>query len=131
MAHLFETTGRNYGDLASGAVLYSAPGHPAFPVRLAWEMFQRGLAMLKTTEPVTIWDPCCGSGYLLTVLALQHRERVREVIASDIDADAVALARRNLALLTKRGLAARGNRTIHVGKSVRKAQAHGRSGAHG
>ncbi|MEV0005608.1 rRNA methyltransferase [Micromonospora sp. NPDC050980] len=107
MAYRFETVGRNYADLASGSVLHSAPGHPAFPVRLASEMFLRGLAALGPHEPVTIWDPCCGSGYLSTVLAFLHRRKVSEVIASDIDDGAVALARRNLTLLTQAGLSAR------------------------
>jgi hypothetical protein len=107
MSYRFETIGRNYADLASGSVLHSAPGHPAFPVRLASEMFLRGLAALGPHEPVTVWDPCCGSGYLLTVLALLHRREINEVIVSDIDDDAVALARRNLALLTQAGLRAR------------------------
>jgi hypothetical protein len=107
MVYRFEASDRNYADLASGAVLHSAPGFPAFPVRLASEMFLRGLAHIEAKEPVTIWDPCCGSGYLVTVLALRHRSRVREVIASDIDDAAVALARRNLALLTGAGLSTR------------------------
>jgi 23S rRNA (guanine2535-N1)-methyltransferase len=107
MSYRFETLARNYADLASGAVLHSAPGHPAFPVRLASEMFRRALALLDAQGPVTIWDPCCGSGYLVTVLALLHRERIHEVIATDIDSEAVAIARRNLALLTEAGLSAR------------------------
>lgn len=107
MGYRFEMIGRNYADLASGSVLHSAPGHPAFPVRLASEMFLRGLAALSHQGPVTIWDPCCGSGYLSTVLGILHRRRVNEVIVSDIDGSAVALARRNLMLLTRAGLSAR------------------------
>jgi hypothetical protein len=107
MGYRFELSARNHADLASGAVLHSAPGFPAFPVRLASEMFLRGLAVTEAREPVTIWDPCCGSGYLLTVLALLHRRHVGGVIASDISSDAIALAARNLALLTHDGLTAR------------------------
>ncbi|MER7007999.1 rRNA methyltransferase [Dactylosporangium sp. NPDC000555] len=107
MGYRFVTSGRSYADLASGSVLHSASGHPAFPVRLASEMFLRGLAALGPNEPVTIWDPCCGSGYLLTVLAFLHRRAVNEVIASDINGDPVALARQNLTLLTQAGLSAR------------------------
>jgi 23S rRNA (guanine2535-N1)-methyltransferase len=107
MGYRFETTGQSYADLASGAVLRSAPGFPAFPVRLASEMFLRGLEAVQAKGPVTVWDPCCGSGYLITVLALLHRERICDVVASDIDDSAVALARRNLSLLTRNGLRAR------------------------
>ncbi|MFD2352348.1 hypothetical protein ACFSTC_28350 [Nonomuraea ferruginea] len=35
----------SHEDLASGAVLHSAPRFPAFPVRLASEIFQRALAL--------------------------------------------------------------------------------------
>lgn len=104
MSYRFATTAVNYADLASGSVLQSAPGHPAFPVRLASEMFQRGCAAAGTTGPVTVWDPCCGSGYLLTVLGFEHRKRLAAAVGSDIDENAVALARRNLALLTSDGL---------------------------
>ncbi|MEV0154026.1 rRNA methyltransferase [Micromonospora sp. NPDC050686] len=132
MGYRFETTGRNYADLASGAVLHSAPGHPAFPVRLGSEMFLRGLAALRRHEPVTIWDPCCGSGYLSTVLAFLHRQKVNEVIASDIDGGAVALAGRNLMLLSRAGLSAREAKLAELadryGKSSHKeaAEAAGR-----
>ncbi|WP_430788723.1 rRNA methyltransferase [Actinoplanes sp. G11-F43] len=107
MSYRFATTAANYADLASGSVLQSAPGHPAFPVRLASEMFQRGCAAAGMSGPVTVWDPCCGSGYLLTVLGFQHRERLSAAIGSDIDENAVALARRNFSLLTADGLRAR------------------------
>jgi hypothetical protein len=107
VVYRFDVHRRDYADLASGAVLHSAPGFPAFPVRLAAEMFLRGLALVGGRAPVTIWDPCCGTGYLVTVLALLHRRRVDQVIASDIDARAVTLARRNLRLLTGDGLGER------------------------
>jgi hypothetical protein len=98
----------DYRDLASGAVLHSAPGFPAFPVRLASEMFQRALELRGAPErPETVWDPCCGSGYLLTVLAILHRPRIGEVLATDIEQDALRLAERNLRLLTGAGLVAR------------------------
>ncbi|MER5213957.1 rRNA methyltransferase [Streptomyces sp. NPDC002838] len=94
-------------DLACGVVLHSAPGYPAFPVRLAVEIFLRGLDHLPDDGPVTLWDPCCGSGYLVTVLGLLQRRSLRRVIASDVDPEPVGLARKNLALLTPEGLAAR------------------------
>ena len=56
---------------------------------------------------MTLYDPCCGSGYLLTVLAFLHQADLRQLIGSDIDAEAVALARRNLALTEPAGLTQR------------------------
>ncbi|MDH2430883.1 rRNA methyltransferase [Sphaerisporangium sp. TRM90804] len=97
----------SHEDLASGAVLHSAPGFPAFPVRLASEIFQRALALRGGDRPAVLWDPCCGGGYLLTVVALLHRRRIASVLASDLDPGARSLAERNLALLTRAGLAAR------------------------
>lgn len=107
MAYRFATERHNHEDLAGGAVLRSLPGLPAFPVRLASEVFQRALALRGADGPVTVWDPCCGSGYLLAVLGFLHRDRVAALVASDVDAEALAVARANLALLTADGLAAR------------------------
>ncbi len=106
MTYRHATVRDDYGHLASGAVLHSAPGFPAFPVRLADEMFQRAME-LRGGGRAAVWDPCCGSGYLLTVIGLLHRRRISAVLASDIDPAAVGLAERNLALLTRAGLAAR------------------------
>jgi 23S rRNA (guanine2535-N1)-methyltransferase len=49
-----------YADYSSGHVLRSAPGFPAFPVRLASEVFQRAVALRPGSSPVALWDPCCG-----------------------------------------------------------------------
>ncbi|MBC2875760.1 MULTISPECIES: rRNA methyltransferase [Streptomyces] len=94
-------------DFACGVVLHSAPGYPAFPVRLATEIFLRARTRLPGDGPVTLWDPCCGSGYLLTVLGLLHRRSLRRVIASDVDPAPLELAAKNLALLSPEGLTAR------------------------
>lgn len=98
----------DYSDLASGRVFYSLSGHPAFPVRLASEIFQRCEASRKAiynnSTPCTLYDPCCGAAYHLSVLAYLHREHIREVIGSDIDEKAVALASQNLGLLDVTGL---------------------------
>jgi 23S rRNA (guanine2535-N1)-methyltransferase len=103
----YKMTGQQiHGDLASGWVLHSAPGFPAFPVRLAEEMFLRSIEYCGR-DRVALWDPCCGSGYLVTALALLRRVRLTEVICSDISTDAVALASRNLRLLTDDGLTER------------------------
>ena len=95
---------------ASGHVLHSAPGRTGFPVRLATELFQRCAAHLGergVRPPFTLYDPCCGAGQLLTTFGLLHRDAVGEIIGSDVDETAVALARRNLALLSPAGLTAR------------------------
>jgi 23S rRNA (guanine2535-N1)-methyltransferase len=103
----------DYSDFSSGRVFYSLPGHPAFPVRLASEIFQRCIAQRATvyqvSTPCTLYDPCCGAAYHLSVLGCLHGEHIREVIASDIDEKAVALAGRNLGLLHQDGL----NKRIH------------------
>ncbi|MEU6410934.1 rRNA methyltransferase [Microbispora sp. NPDC046933] len=106
MTYRHATVRDDYAHLASGAVLHSAPGFPAFPVRLASEMFQRAME-LRGGGRATVWDPCCGSGYLLTVIGLLHRRRISAVLASDIDPAAVRLAERNLGLLAQAGLLAR------------------------
>ena len=108
MQYKYVTESPDYSDLASGRVFYSLPGHPAFPVRLASEIFQRCLASRKTiyhdSTPCTLYDPCCGAAYHLSVLAYLHRENLQEVIGSDVDEKAAALASQNLGLLGTAGL---------------------------
>lgn len=106
MAYRYATERADHTDLASGHVLRSAPGHPGFPARLASELLQRSLAHLDA-EPAGLWDPCCGSGHLVAVLGLLHRDRLAHVHASDVDGDSVRIAARNLDLLTAQGLAER------------------------
>jgi len=99
---------QDYSDLASGRVFHSLPGHPAFPVRLASEIFQRCLArreaIYKNSSRCVLYDPCCGTAYHLSVLAYLHREDIIEVIGSDVDEKAVALAGRNLEMVSITGL---------------------------
>jgi tRNA G10 N-methylase Trm11 len=98
----------DYSDFSSGRVFYSLPGHPAFPVRLASEIFQRCLAhrerIYGSATPCILYDPCCGAAYHLSVLAYLHREHILKLIASDIDEKAIGLAGRNLGLLQPDGL---------------------------
>src|SRR5678816_1175376 len=97
----------DYSDLTSGRVFYSLPGHPAFPVRLASEIFQRCMAyraaIYDAAGRCTLYDPCCGAAYHLSVLGFLHGEQIGEIIASDIDETALAAARRNLGLLHRDG----------------------------
>lgn len=108
MQYKYEKELKNYADLASGRVFYSLPGHPAFPIRLASEIFQRCIAAREAiygeTGSCRLYDPCCGVAYHLSVLAYLHGEHIREILASDIDEKAVALAKRNLGLLSVAGI---------------------------
>ena len=108
MQYKYARTPLDYSDLASGRVFHSLPGHPAFPVRLASEIFQRCMAsremIYKDSTPCSLYDPCCGTAYHLTVLAYLHGEHIGAVIGSDIDGKAVAIAKRNLDLLSIAGL---------------------------
>lgn len=108
MQYRFAKEHLDYSDLSSGRVFYSQPGRPAFPVRLANEIFQRCImirsAHFQDSAPCTLYDPCCGAAYQLSILAYLHRGLIRKVIGSDIDGEAVALARRNLGLLSIDGL---------------------------
>lgn len=107
MQYISEREEKNYQDFASGRVLYNQKGATAFPVRLASEVFLRSKAYLAEKghdAPITIYDPFCGGAYLLTVLGFLHGKYLAGLIASDIDANILSLARRNLALLTEEGL---------------------------
>jgi hypothetical protein len=108
MEYKYAKEQQDYSDLSSGRAFYSLPGHPAFPVRLASEIFQRCVAHRETiynkTAPCVLYDPCCGAAYHLSVLAYLHRKSIREIIASDVDEKAVELAKRNLVLLDVAGM---------------------------
>ena len=105
MEYRYATERSNYADLASGHVFYSLPGHPAFPIRLASEVYQRCLGLRgQGHSPCTIYDPCCGAAYHLSVIAYLHWDSISRIICSDIDAKAVQMAERNLGLLTPAGM---------------------------
>ena len=105
MAYRFATQKTSYAAYASGQVFYSLPGHPALPLRLSSEIFQRALAHLPPeTAPYALYDPCCGSAYHLSTLAYLHWFPIKKIIVSDIDPEALKLAQANLALLSLAGL---------------------------
>lgn len=107
MVYEFEKDHKNYEDYGSGKVLFNQKGTTGFPVRLACEIFQRckkHLALKKIEAPYTIFDPCCGGGYLLTTLGFLHGALLSRIYASDIDENAVNLAKKNLSLLTASGI---------------------------
>jgi hypothetical protein len=108
MSYRFAVEQQDYSDFASGRVFCGAPGYPAFPVRLASEIFQRCLAHREANhQPTAAWrlyDPCCGGAYHLCTLAYLHWPAIAELIGSDVDAQALSLAERNFSLLTLEGL---------------------------
>ena len=95
---------QNFEDLASGRVLMHRAGYPNFPVRLAQEIFGRCLHYLDNPDRICIYDPCCGGGYLLTVLGFLNVEKIERIVASDISEEAIRLACGNLTLLERSGL---------------------------
>jgi 23S rRNA (guanine2535-N1)-methyltransferase len=110
MTYQYAVERADYADLASGKVFYNHPHQPAFPVRLTSEIFQRCLnlrAQHGKPAPATVYDPCCGSGYLLATLGYLHAENIRHLIGSDIAPDVLRTAGLNLSLLTPTGLAHR------------------------
>lgn len=104
MPYRFATQDADYSDFAGGRVLYSLPGMPAFPVRLAREMFLRAWAALGSPQRLTLYDPTCGGAYHLSALGLLQGAQIEAIYASDVDERAVALAQRNLGLLAPAGL---------------------------
>ncbi len=108
MPYKFATEDHDYTAYASGRVIYNLPGLPAFPVRLASEIFLRARERLRQRLPavqrLTLYDPTCGGAYSLAALGLLHGQEIGAILASDIDGRAVELARRNLALLSPEGL---------------------------
>ncbi|MCL4150746.1 UNVERIFIED_CONTAM: hypothetical protein GTU68_062475, partial [Idotea baltica] len=100
----------DFSHYSSGRVIRSYVKLPAFPIRLASEIFQICLELLKINGkngPFTLYDPCCGGGYLLTTLGFLHQEYLGEIIGSDIEPEAVGLTEKNLSLLTQKGLEVR------------------------
>jgi hypothetical protein len=105
----FATERQDYTDYAGGRVFYALPGQPAFPVRLGSEIFQRCLSLIVQERGVpsgrvVLFDPCCGGATHLAALAYLHWDSIGEIVASDIDLEALDLARRNLSLLSLEGL---------------------------
>jgi 23S rRNA G2445 N2-methylase RlmL len=110
MPYRYVTVKQDYSDYARGRVLFGQHGHPAYPVRLASEVWQRCVALLRKhgrPGPYVLYDPCCGGAYLLTAVGLLHRSQLRAVIGSDVDAGVLETARHNLALLSVAGMARR------------------------
>lgn len=93
----------NFEDLSSGRVIYGTSGAPNFPVRLGNEIYRRCTALFPGKESFTVYDPCCGGGYLLAVLGFCNHN-IGRIMASDVSDRMVSVAAKNLALLTLQGL---------------------------
>lgn len=107
MTYQYAVEDVDFSDFATGCVFYGLPGRPAFPVRLASEIFQRCVALIRKrggTTPCVLYDPCCGGASLLSAVAYLHWRDLAGIIGSDVEADTLALAERNLSLLTLDGL---------------------------
>ena len=123
MSYRFALEKQDYTHFASGRVFYNAPNQPVLPIRLTSEIFQRCQAIREKSgdkSPAIIYDPCCGSGYHLATLAYFHWEQIRSITASDIDADILKTAEKNLGLLSLAGLDRRKNELEALFKSYQK-----------
>lgn len=94
----------DFEDFASGRVLYQKPGMTNFPVRLMNEIFLRCVTYAKKKDEITLYDPCCGGGYLVTVLGMLQRDKIAQIYGSDVSIEALNVAKNNTALLTLEGL---------------------------
>ena len=107
MPYRFASSIEDSADLASGRVLEGAPGHPAFPLRLASEIFRRCMAIREArgqSGAVVLYDPCCGGATLLGSIGFLHGEAIDRILGSDVDEGILPLAARNLGLLTVEGM---------------------------
>ncbi len=88
----------DYSFLASGNVIKHFSGMPCFPVRLNLELFE--LAYHRIGNPrLSVYDPCCGSGFSLTTLGMMKQEKIEYLCASDVNPACVDAAKCNTAML--------------------------------
>lgn len=110
----------NFEDFASGRVLYGGKGIPNFPVRLLLEIYGRARSWLDIEDShhqernITIYDPCCGGGYALTVLGFFHNKEIMKIYGSDIDENMIVHAKENALLLTDAGINKRKEEIRHL-----------------
>ena len=104
MNYSFVRQKADYSALSAWSVIYSYPWATNFPVRLLDEIFQKAYSMLEKKSNLSVYDPCAGSWYMMTVLWLLHWSKIQSIHWSDIDAESIATAQKNLSLLTEFGL---------------------------
>jgi hypothetical protein len=124
MTYRYATERYDYSDYASGRVFYGLAGQPAFPIRLASEVLQRCFAVHRAecrAGPYVLYDPLCGGAYLLSTVAYLHWADVSRILGSDVDAQALSLAERNLGLLTVEGIERRIDEIEHMLEAYGKA----------
>ena len=95
------TKNEKYKDFASGRVLYHVGGEPTFPVRLSLEIYERCLHYSNKKIDISLYDCCCGRGYMLTILGLLKSNSISTLYGSDINLESLKLAQDILGLLTK------------------------------
>jgi len=95
---------KNYEDFASGRVLYGHKGVTNFPVRLSQEIFRRCLEYSYKKKDIVLYDCCCGTGYMLTVLGFLNQGIISSLIGSDINKEFLEIAGKNLSLLSYDGI---------------------------
>ena len=74
-------------------------GTPEFSPYIA-DLAFKSLDSNRTAEPMTIWDPYCGSGVILRTISVLHRSRVKKLFASDIRPEATEQTEDNLSKCT-------------------------------
>lgn len=104
------------------------PGKSSFPVRLGQEIFLR-TAAITGRAALSVYDPCCGGAAHIAALGFLENARIDMMCLSDIDEQAVACARENLALLTKDGLLARRAALCELSRAYQKPS-HAEAVAH-
>ena len=124
MEYLYGKDG-NFEDFSSGRVFYGGKGVPNFPVRLLNEIFGRAKAYGNKTKDLVLYDPCCGGGYLLSVLGFFHNDVIKKIYGSDADENMVEMAKKNTSLLTGRGLDNRKKELENLYEEFRKASHQG------
>jgi len=113
----------NYEDFSSGRVILHKSKYPNFPVRLAGEIFCHCLEYINKPKNISVYDPCCGNDYLLTVLGFLFNDKIKTIYGSDIDNEAVNLAQVNLSLLSITGIEERKNELMDLVNKYNK-QSH-------
>ena len=124
MQYQYAIEKQNYEDFAAGRVIISRGGMTSFPVRLASEIFQRCASYFPSNKRLRVYDPCCGGGYLATVLGFLHHQHIKSLYCSDIDSAILSLASANLGLLTLEGLNSRAKTLQQLADTYHKPSHH-------